>query len=162
MRRGRSSFLMGALIIRKRVHLLDWKRGTCENKSALIGVKNEKLLKGEEALPTKEKGNLSKYKGHLSNLNKSIIRAEGVLIRSEKGHFSYLKKGTYENCKWTHIGHILQGKMGTCRRKRGTCQNKRGTYHRRNVIGALFYVKWALFLCKKGHFSRSYRSTFPM
>ena len=66
-------------------------------------------------------------------------------------------------------GHLLQMKMGTCRRKWGTSPKKgalirveKGKGHVYKLIGALVKVKGALFLCKKGHFSYVKRGTLPM
>ena len=46
---------------------------------------------------------MSKKKGHLSDLNRVVIRGEEALIKSEKGHLLEIKKGTCENEKWTLI-----------------------------------------------------------
>ena len=59
-------------------------------------------------------------------------------------------------------GHLLQKKMGTCRRKRGTCPNTRALIRVEKGKGHFYKLIGALFLCKKGHFLKSKRGIFPM
>ena len=74
MRRGKSSFvLMGVLIIRKRWHLLDWKRGTRENKRCAIWELKWVVIK---------MGRGTSYKG-----KEALVKVKGAPLKFEQGNY---------------------------------------------------------------------------
>ena len=139
MRKGRGTWE------EKREHLLERKRGTCKIEGAVITgekwhswkMKREINRRGRDTCKIKTQylwdlntGNYERWRGHLT-------KVKGGIPVPEKGHLLEIKKGALMKMEnW----HLLQRKMGACRRKRDTFQNKRGTCQR-------WKVKEAHFLC---------------
>ena len=89
---------------------------------------------------------------------------KGAFNKSEKGRFSYpkrgasrirkgalileIKKGTYENEKCT----LIAKETGNLSGKRGTCQNKRGTFQRWKEEGAILKINRGTYQSNRGTF----------